>query len=152
MLTVAFHDTFDDARLKFAVIVARHRGAWVFCKHKARTTYEWPGGRREPGECIEETARRELWEETGALTYRLTAICAYSVSQGDGSEPSFGMLYYAEIETFGELPPMEIESVVMTKTLPNQWTYPDIQPHLLPKVQVAMRESVDATEGAWYTS
>jgi len=38
----------------------------VFCKHKDRDTFEFPGGHREKDEKIEETAKRELWEETGA--------------------------------------------------------------------------------------
>ena len=61
-----FYDKVDDALLKFAVIIAKSQGKWVFCKHKERNTYEVPGGRREPNESILETAKRELSEETGA--------------------------------------------------------------------------------------
>ena len=70
MVEVRFYDKekVDDALLKFAVIIARSNGKWVFCKHKDRSTYEIPGGHREPGEAIIETARRELYEETGANT------------------------------------------------------------------------------------
>ena len=40
MVEVKFYDTVDDALLKFAVIIARSGGKWVFCKHKNRNTYE----------------------------------------------------------------------------------------------------------------
>ena len=60
MIEVKFYDTVDDSLLKFAVIVANYRGKWVFCKHKERDTYECPGGHREQGETILETAKREL--------------------------------------------------------------------------------------------
>ena len=66
MLEVKFYDSVDDSLLKFAVIVSQSNGKWVFCKHKERDAYEVPGGHREAGESILETAKRELQEETGA--------------------------------------------------------------------------------------
>ena len=47
MLEVKFYDAIDDALLKFAVIISKSNGRWVFCKHKERDTYEIPGGHRE---------------------------------------------------------------------------------------------------------
>ena len=66
-MTVRFYEETEDSLLKFAVIVARTEGKYVFCKHKSRDTLEVPGGHREPGEMILETAKRELYEETGAI-------------------------------------------------------------------------------------
>lgn len=63
MLEVKFYDTVDDSLLKFAVIISQSNGKWVFCKHKERDTYEAPGGHREVGEDILETAKRELQEK-----------------------------------------------------------------------------------------
>ena len=34
MLKVNFYETADDQLLKFAVIISKHNGKWVFCKHK----------------------------------------------------------------------------------------------------------------------
>ncbi len=65
MLEVHFHDIVDDELLKFAVIISKTNGKWVLCKHRERDTYEVPGGHREKGETILETAKRELREETG---------------------------------------------------------------------------------------
>lgn len=133
MLNVFFPETVADEKLKFAVIVTRYEGKWVFCKHRERETFECPGGHREPGECIEATARRELWEETGAERFRLTEIGPYAVD--DDGVQTFGMLYYAEIERLGELPELEIERIVCTESLPEAWSYPQIQPHLLERVR-----------------
>lgn len=36
---VKFYEAVDDSLLKFAVIVAKSNGKWVFCKHKERNTY-----------------------------------------------------------------------------------------------------------------
>ena len=133
MLKVNFHDKTDDAMLKFAVIAARHNGRWVLCKHKDRSTYECPGGHREYAENIDDTAKRELWEETGAVKYDLKTVCVYSVSDVDTE--TFGMLYYADIFQFGELPQLEIEKIEFFKELPDNWTYPLIQPKLIAKVK-----------------
>ncbi len=34
MLEVKFYDQVDDSVLKFAVIIAKTNGQWVFCKHR----------------------------------------------------------------------------------------------------------------------
>ena len=31
-----FYDNVDDKLLKFAVIISKAKGKWVFCKHKER--------------------------------------------------------------------------------------------------------------------
>ncbi|MDE6107448.1 MAG: NUDIX domain-containing protein [Oscillospiraceae bacterium] len=118
----------EDSLLKYAVIVARSGGKWVFCKHKDRDTLEFPGGHREPGEGILEATRREFYEETGALDYDLTPVCAYKVWD-------YGLLCVAEVRKFeGELH-SEIEKVVLSPELPENWTYPAIHPRLLAEVE-----------------
>lgn len=52
MTEVKFYDNADDNLLKFAVIISKSNGKWVFCKHNERNTYEIPGGHREDGEEI----------------------------------------------------------------------------------------------------
>ncbi len=132
MLHIKFYESVEDSLLTFACVVARHRGRWVLCKHRQRDTYECPGGRRESGEAILETARRELWEETGALRYSLEVCGVYSVTIGDVE--TFGLLCFADIAAFGPLPAMEIERVEFFETLPQNWTYPEIQPKLIEKL------------------
>ena len=146
MKKVRFYDSVEDSLLRFAVILARSGDKWVFCKHRERDTYEVPGGHREPGEDIYTTARRELYEETGALIYTLQPVCVYSVADSEdtdvqinstgqpdtgSSEESFGMLYFARIESFESELHSEIEKIILTEKLPGQWTYPEIQPKLL---------------------
>ena len=151
MTIVNFYDKVDDTLLKFAVIIAKTQGRYVFCKHRERNTWEVPGGHREPGEVILDTAKRELYEETGAVLFDIRPVCAYSVvKEGDyAGQESFGMLYYADISSFqaelrsesygegvvliGELEELhsEIEKIMITDKMPEAWTYPEIQPKLL---------------------
>lgn len=127
-MIVSFYDAVDDDLLKFAVIISKANGKWVFCKHKERETYEIPGGHRELKEVILETAKRELQEETGAVDFSITPLCVYSVK--NETEETFGMLYYADIFSFAEIH-SEIEKILITNDLIDNWTYPLIQPKLI---------------------
>ena len=135
MVEVKFYETVDDSLLKFAVIIAKTNGKWVFCKHRDRDTYEVPGGHREDGEEILVTAKRELKEETGAVVFDIKPICVYSVkgktrvNENLGDE-TFGMLYFANIVSFEALH-SEIEKIMITDELVDNWTYPLIQPRLI---------------------
>lgn len=129
-MEVNFYDTCDDELLRFAVIVSRYQDQWVFVKHKKRNTLEIPGGKKELGESILACAKRELYEETGALVYDIKPVCVYSVKREIEPE-SFGMLYVAEIEQFSKLPESEIDHIELLEELPKEnWTYPEIQPLL----------------------
>lgn len=135
MLEVKFYDQVEDNLLKFAVIISKTEGKWVFCKHKDRDTYEVPGGHREFGESIMDTARRELMEETGATEFNIKPICVYSVKgktrvNENADDESFGMLFIADIVSFEELH-SEIEEILITDILVENWTYPLIQPKLI---------------------
>ena len=130
---VRFYDEKDDNLFKFAVIIARTNGQWVFCKHKERETYEIPGGHREEGEEILDTARRELQEETGALEYSIKPVCVYSVIAPDNFDgiETFGMIYIADITSFEKELHSEMERIIITDRLPDEWTYPLIQPKMI---------------------
>lgn len=138
MVEVSFYEKeeTEDRLLAFAVIIARTEGKWVFCKHRERDTYEAPGGHREKGETILETARRELREETGAIDFEIKPVCAYSVKgktavNREETDESFGMLFVAEIFSFEKELHSEIEKILISDDLVSDWTYPDIQPRLL---------------------
>ena len=140
-MEVKFYDKVDDDMLKFAVIISSHNGKLVFCKHRQRETLEIPGGHREPGETIAETARRELYEETGAADFKLEPICVYSVTAEDNfdGQETFGMLFRADIFSFENELHSEIESICLLDGLPEKWTYPLIQPKL---IEEAVRRGV----------
>lgn len=133
MTEVKFYESIEDELLKFAVIISRSRNKYVFCKHKDRDTWEVPGGHREPEENIIDAAKRELYEETGALEFDIEPICVYSVTAPDNfdGKETFGMLFFADIKRFEAELHSEIEKITLMDELPDRWTYPNIQPDLM---------------------
>jgi 8-oxo-dGTP diphosphatase len=135
MVEVKFYESVDDNLLKFAVIISRSNGKWVFCKHRERDTYEVPGGHREVDETILGTAKRELQEETGAVDFEIKPVCVYSVKgktriNENVDDETFGMLFIANIFSFEEIH-SEIEKIIFVDELVDNWTYPLIQPKLI---------------------
>lgn len=123
-----------DHQIKYVVIVSREQDKWLFVRHRQRTTWELPGGKRESGEAVFQAARRELYEETGSLCYRMQEICAYRISEED---PYWGLLLYAEIIDRGELPESEIKEVKADEGEPVCWTY-EAHAELLKRVKQEM--------------
>ena len=114
-----------------------------------RETLEIPAGglnsRQEP---MEEAAKRELQEETGAVKFEIKPICVYSVTGktrvNNTGEETFGLLCFAEITEFAKELHSEMEKVVLMDKLPENWTYPLIQPKLIEKY-LQMKNFVDDT-------
>lgn len=133
-MKIEFHelDSVNDELLKYAVIVTRYNQNWIFVRHKDRQTWEIPGGRREPNEEIIKTMKRELFEETGAVEFDVVPVCIYSVEREFGK--SYGLLCYSEIEKLGEKLDFEIVEIREFSKLPNDLTYPNIQPMLFDEV------------------
>lgn len=94
--------------------------------------YPIPGGHIEQHESPLEAAKRELYEETGAIEFTLHPICNYSVTIKDVT--SYGQLYYAEITLLSELCDYEIAEILLADTLPLNLTYEKIQPILFHRI------------------
>ncbi len=120
-----------EEKVKFAVILAKHEGKWVFCQHKNRQTWECPGGHKEPNETILDTARRELYEESGATDFSIKEISVYKTLDNN----AYGTLFFADIKSLGELSKeYEMKKVELFDEIPNELTYPKLMKVFLDKV------------------
>lgn len=115
----------SDVQLIIAMIIAKYQGKTVYVRHKERTTFEIPGGHRELNETIEECAKRELMEETGATEFILKPLFILGVDR-EGIE-DYGQVYIAEIKEFSNKLEYEMEEIVFLDDEPEENTYPDIQ-------------------------
>lgn len=117
---------------KYVVVLSRCEGRILLSRHRARTTWETQGGHVEQGETPLQAARRELWEESGAVDYDIRPLCDYWA--GDESSGANGMIFAAEIRKLGPLPQSEMAEVRTFDALPENLTYPAITPVLFARL------------------
>jgi len=76
-----------------------------------------------------DTAKRELFEEAGAIDFGLSPLCDYSVhGLFNGKDiTGNGQAYFAEVHKLGNLPPeSEMRQICLRDTLPENLTYPEL--------------------------
>ena len=147
-MEVIFLDHVEDELLKFAVIISFYHGKLVLCRHKDRDTYEIPGGHREADESILDCAKRELFEETGAIAFDIEPLCAYATIGKNRVNVSgdiiYGMLFVADIRKMDKLE-YETSEILLADKLVDNLTYPDIQPLFMEEYN--RRKGVGDTNG-----
>lgn len=123
-------------KYKFVVVLSRYNGKILLSRHNERTTWETQGGHIESGETPLEAAKRELYEESGALEYEIEPLFDYRF----GEEDAGGMVFAAEIYKLGDIPDSEMAEVGLFDILPENLTYPYITPVLF--AQEPMKHSI----------
>ena len=93
---------FNEEEINMVIIIAVHKGKYVFSYNKKWQGWDIPGGAREVGETVLESAKRELWEETGAVKFDIIAVtdCVTKSTLPIPNRNRPGRLYLAEIHEF----------------------------------------------------
>lgn len=123
------HHLTNPSAYQFAIIITRFEDHWVFVRHAERDSWELPAGHVENHETVYEAAHRELYEETGALCYSLESLVSY-YGKYKGNAVT-GMVFVAQVTRFGSLPDFEIAEMKLFSSIPDNLTYPLIQPQMI---------------------
>ena len=108
----------------FVSICARYKGKWVLCFHKHRQKWEGPGGHVEENEGPLAAAKRELFEETGAIDFDIVPAWDYQALNDDGTLHNNGRWYYVTVREFTQLPEgSEMDCIDFFNELPENFTY-----------------------------
>ena len=91
--------------LKYVVVLSRMDGRILLSRHRERSGWETQGGHIEPGETPLAAARRELYEESGALEYDIAPLCDYQFAHGAAA------VYAVSVTRLGPLPESEMAEV-----------------------------------------
>ena len=107
---------------KYVVVLSFMNGQYMLSRHKERTTWETQGGHIEPGETPLEAAKRELWEESGAVEYTIEPLFDYWA--GDDDDWATGVVFRADIRHLEDIPAdSEMAEVRLFDAIPEALTY-----------------------------
>ena len=123
----------QKAPYKYVVVLSRYRGKILLSRHRDRSTWETQGGHIEPGETPLEAARRELYEESGALEFDIRPVFDYWA--GDDKSGASGQVFAAEIRRLGPMPNSEMAEVRTFDQVPPNVTYPAITPEIFASLE-----------------
>ena len=140
-MTCRTYETGSLKQYKYVVILSEYRGKILLSQHKQRTTWETQGGHIEPGETPMEAAKRELFEESGALEYEMEPLCDYWAGEEGTEDWANGMVFRASIRSLGPIPDSEMARVQCFDALPGNLTYPAITPVLFAYAAAHPRDS-----------
>ena len=115
---------------KYVVILSEYNGKIVLSRHKERTTWETQGGHIEQGETPLDAAKRELYEESGAVDFEINPLCDYRAWNEETGHGANGVVFHAVIRKFGAIPDSEMAEIQEFTELPEDLTYPAITPVL----------------------
>jgi 8-oxo-dGTP diphosphatase len=92
---LSFQENAFEKKACHVLVICKYRDQWLLTNHKVRGL-EFPGGKMEKDETLEDAAHREVMEETGAVLSSLEFIGEYQVM--DREDSFVKRIFYGEVE------------------------------------------------------
>ena len=130
-------ETAEPGALKtyqYVLAFARYQDKWLYCRIRDEDVFGCACGHIERGETPLEAAKRELFEETGAVRFDITPAFDYAIHFRD--ESSHSQAFLVHIHELGELPDYEIAEIRLFDALPDKMRFPQILPVLYRRMQL----------------
>ena len=103
---------------KYVVVLSEYQGKILLSRHKKRTTWETQGGKIEPGETPLMAAKRELYEESGAVDFEIEPLWDYCELEVQNREDGDGRVFLAKVKKLSAMPESEMAEVRTFDELP----------------------------------
>jgi len=131
----------ESFNIQYVSLVSKYKGKWVIVHHSIFDKWDCPGGRIEHKETPIEAAKRELWEETGALEAVYNPLFIYSIETDNGI--SYGIQYFVEIKEIGPLPKYEMDKVEFVDELPfEKMRTPEVHRRLTATINIVLSKGI----------
>jgi len=98
---------------KHVLVIAKFQGRWLLTDHLERGL-EFPGGKVEPGESLAAAAKREVYEETGAIVEDLEWVAEYVVYS---EKPFCKTVFLGAVSRMEKPPLLETAGPVLAENL-----------------------------------
>ena len=116
---LAFEENSFPIESRHVLVICRFKGQWLLTRHNERGL-EFPGGKVEAGESLQDAAKREVYEETGAHLKDLEWFAEYVVFSGT---PFCKTVFTGRIEKVDPITLLETQGIVLTGNLELDDTY-----------------------------
>ena len=92
----------DD--INYVRMVTKYNGKFVLPFHNESQKWDWVGGHVEKDENPLDAAKRELFEETGAVDFDIFPVFDHEALNKDGTHFNNGRTYFVVVREFSDLP------------------------------------------------
>lgn len=116
---LSFEKESFPAPCRHVLVICKFSGEWVLTKHKERGL-EFPGGKVEPGESLQQAAIREVYEETGAVLAELEWFAEYRVNT---DQPFCKTVFIGKAQRVEKISLMETDGIVLKGELEPDTSY-----------------------------
>lgn len=106
---LSFETNTFSLKSRHVLVICRYQGKWVLTRHNERGL-EFPGGKVEAGESIQEAAIREVYEETGARVKEVEWFAEYVVYS---EKPFCKTVFVGVVDQVDPIRLLETQGIIM---------------------------------------